>query len=250
MKKTNNIVLSDLQKYPLLVASLDGDDLPFLLEEAKIQRADIVELRMDLWSGFFREDMHQKLARFKEKIGIPMLVSFRGGHPFPSWWQPLHWRALASASLIDVEWNPKYPWKEIRAQVKAMNLGLIISHHEYEKTPAVPKLMKIVRAARAKGADLVKIATKAADEEDIRTLMTISETFSPKALGTVMGMGVWGGLSRYMAPVFGSSLVYGFIGAATAIGQAPYKELFERMRAMSPRYEAGFQERGKRRGER
>src|ERR1035437_6525528 len=101
---------------PLLVASLDGDDLPFLLEEARTERADIVEIRLDLWENFFREEMLQKMARFKAKNGIPMLVSFRGGHPFPAWWQPAHWRALAHAALIDVEWNPKFPWREIRSE--------------------------------------------------------------------------------------------------------------------------------------
>ena len=112
-------------------------------------RADMVELRMDVWSNFFREDMLQKLARFKEKIGLPMLVSFRGGHPFPKWWQPLHWRALAAADMIDVEWNPRYPWKEIRAQTQALNLGLMISHHDYDKTPPLQALQTIAKAARS-----------------------------------------------------------------------------------------------------
>src|SRR5476649_2378794 len=140
-----NALLLELQKYPMLVASLDGDDLPFLLEEAKTMRADIVELRMDVWGNFFREDMLQKMARFKEKIGLPMLVSFRGGHPFPAWWQPLHWRALTSASLVDVEWNPKYPWREILSNVRKLNLGLIISHHDYQRTPVEKNLIKITR---------------------------------------------------------------------------------------------------------
>jgi 3-dehydroquinate dehydratase-1 len=248
MKRNQNPVLLDLQTYPMLVASLDGDDLPFLLEEAKTQRADMVELRMDVWNNFFRDGMLEKLARFKQKIGIPMLVTFRGGHPFPSWWQPLHWRALASASLIDVEWNPKYPWKEIRAQAQNLNLGLMISHHDYERTPPAKKLLSFVTAARGKGADLVKIATKVNIEADLRTLFDVSRHFDAKKLGTVMGMGAWGPLSRFAAPVFGSSLVSGFIGSATAIGQSPYKELFERMRILSPRYEAGFQERQKKRG--
>ena len=63
-----------------------------------------------------------------------------------------------------------------------------------------------------------------------------------------MGMGAWGGVSRLSAPLFGSCLVYGFIGSATAIGQSPYKELQERMRSLNPRYEAGFQARQKKRG--
>ncbi|HVO33507.1 MAG TPA: type I 3-dehydroquinate dehydratase, partial [Elusimicrobiota bacterium] len=143
-----NAVLEKLKKMPpLLVASLDGDDLPFLLEQAKSERADMVEIRMDLWGTFFREDMIDKMARFKQKIGIPMLVSFRGGHPFPEWWLPMHWRALSYADLIDVEWNKKYPWREINRQCKKFNLGLLISHHDYEKTLNDKLLIRLARLA-------------------------------------------------------------------------------------------------------
>jgi 3-dehydroquinate dehydratase-1 len=188
------------------------------------------------------------MARFKEKIGLPMLVSFRGGHPFPAWWQPLHWRALASAAMIDVEWNPKYPWKEIRAQAQALNLGLMISHHDYDRTPTLKALLAIAKAAVKQGAQVVKIATKINDEADLRTLVDVNRSLDAKTLGTVMGMGAWASLSRLAAPLFGSCLVYGFIGSATAIGQSPYRELQERMRSLNPRYEAGFQARQKNRG--
>ena len=246
--KPKSSLLQELRRYPLLVAALAGDDLPFLLEEAKAQRVDMVELRLDIWGHYFRDDMIGKLTRFKEKIGLPMLLSFRGGHPFPSWWQPLHWRSLAAVSLIDVEWNVKYPWKEIRHQAQAMNLGLMISHHDYKATPAFKKLLSIGTQALKQGADIVKIATQVHNETDLLTLMDISRQFTPKKLGTVMGMGAWASVSRLCAPIFGSRLVYGFIGSATATGQAPYKELQERMRATNPTYEQGFQERQKKRG--
>jgi 3-dehydroquinate dehydratase-1 len=248
MKKLKNALLDELSKHPMLVASLDGDDLPFLLEEAKTVRADLVEIRLDLWGVFFREDMVEKLARFKQKIGLPMLVSFRGGHPYPKWWQPYHWRALASAALIDLEWNPKYPWKDIRKQADQWGLGLIISHHDYDSTPPAKKLVSIVKAAYAKGADIVKLATKAKSEADVASLLTIAQQFTPKKRMTVMAMGAMGGLSRLASPLFGSCLTYGFIGSPTAIGQWHYKELQERVRQLYPSYDASFIERQKRRG--
>lgn len=239
----NQLLLELKKSSPLLVASLDGDDLPHLLELARTERADIVEIRMDLWGNFFREDMAERLARFKTKIGIPMLISFRGGHPFPSWWQPVHWRALASVAMIDVEWNPKYPWKEIQKNVRKFNLALMISHHDYEKTPNLKALLKIARAAYGKNADLVKVATRVNSEEDVRTLFELGDALAPKRLSTVMGMGPLGTVSRLAAPLFHASLVYGYIGTPTARGQLPYRDLLERFRALYPRYEADFQSR-------
>lgn len=247
MGKGDNELLKELRAGPMLVASLDGDDLPFLLEEAKTQRADIVELRMDLWSNFFREGMQDKMSRFKQKIGIPMLVSFRGGHPFPPWWQPLHWSALASAALVDVEWNPKYPWKDIRRYTAQYGLGLVISHHDYESTPPAAKLRTIVQSALRQGATLVKVAAKVKSENDVRSLLELSVEFSRKTLITVMGMGAMGAVSRLAAPLFGSRLIYGYIGTPTAVGQSPYKELQERTRLYFPAYNAAFVERQKKR---
>src|SRR5262245_52608594 len=178
-----NQILSLLkQSSPLLVASLDGDDLPYLLEQARSDRADVVEIRLDVWGNFFREDMLEKMARFKEKIGLPMLVSFRGGHPFPSWWQPVHWRALAHASMIDVEWNPKYPWRDIVKNVRKYGLALMISHHDYKETPSEKALTRIAKQAYGKKADVVKFATRLKNEKDIRTLFSVSERFTPKRL--------------------------------------------------------------------
>jgi len=239
-----NDLLSTLkQSAPLLVASLDGDDLPYLLEQARSERADVVEIRLDLWGNFFREDMVEKMARFKEKIGIPMLVSFRGGHPFPPWWQPIHWRALGPASLIDVEWNPKYPWREILKNVRKYNLALMISHHDYKETPKEKQLLRLAKSAYAKKADIVKVATRVKDEQDIRKLLALSDKLAPKRLITVMGMGPLGTLSRLVGPLFHSCLIYGYIGTPTANGQLPFRELQDRIRALYPRYDAALQAR-------
>jgi 3-dehydroquinate dehydratase-1 len=239
-----NEILELLKKSsPLLVASLDGDDLPYLLEQARSERADIVEIRLDIWGNFFREEMLEKMARFKDRVGIPMLVSFRGGHPFPPWWQPVHWRALGYASLIDVEWNPKYPWRDIAKNVKKFNLGLIISHHDYQVTPPERQLLKVARTAYGKKADIVKIAARVKTEADVRTLLQVSTRFAPRKLMTVMGMGLLGNLSRLVGPLFHSCLLYGYIGTPTASGQLPYRELQEQIRALYPRYDADLQAR-------
>jgi 3-dehydroquinate dehydratase I len=239
----NQILVQLKQTPPLLVASLDGDDLPFLLDEARGLRADLAEIRLDRWGTFLHDEFQVKMTRLKERYQVPLLVSFRGGHPFPSWWQPAFWRALSNAVLVDIEWNPKYPWREIVKSCRQFGPGLIISHHEFAQTPPVKKLVKIARAAYGKKADVVKIATRVKTEEDIRTLFELNQAFAPKRLMTTMGMGPLGSLSRLAGPLFHSCLVYGYIGTPTANGQLPFRELQERMRALYPRYDANYQSR-------
>ena len=241
--KSNPLLALLKKSSPLLVATLDGDDLPYLLEQARSAHADIAEIRLDLWGAFFRDDMVGKMARFQEKIGIPLLVTFRGGHPFPNWWQPIHWRALSHAAIIDVEWNPKYPWRDILKNTKKCDLALMISYHDYVQTPAEKKLMGLAKAAYRKKTDIVKIATRIKSEADIRSLLHVSEAFAPKNWMAVMGMGPMGTLSRLVAPLFNTCFIYGYIGTPTANGQLPFHELQERIRSLYPRYDEGYQAR-------
>jgi 3-dehydroquinate dehydratase-1 len=145
--------------------------------------------------------------------------------------------------MIDVEWNPKYPWREILRNVKKYGLALMISHHDYKETPKEKALIRLARAAYAKKADVVKIATRVKDEDDIRALLRINERFAPKKFMTVMGMGPMGTLSRLVAPIFNACFLYGFIGTPTASGQLPFRELQERIRSLYPRYDEAIQER-------
>lgn len=236
----NELLLQLKQSSPRLVASLDGDDLPDLLEQARVERADIVEIRLDLWGDSLRDDMVAKLARFKEKIGIPMLISFRGGNPFPRWWETVHWRSLVHAAMVDFEWNPKYPWREILKQVRQQKLALMISHHDYKSTPKAKALVKIGRLALSKKADIIKLATRVKDKEDVRTLLEVCAALAHKSPVAVMGMGPLGQISRLSAPLFGSAFIYGFIGSPTANGQLQYRDLQERIRVLYPGESAGI----------
>ena len=103
--------------------------------------------------------------------------------------------------------------------------------------------MKIARAAYAKKADIVKIATRVKTEADVRTLLELNTVFSRKKLMTVMGMGPLGTLSRLVGPLFHACLLYGYIGTPTASGQLPYRELQDRIRALYPRYDQELQAR-------
>jgi len=231
------------QSPPVLVASLDGDDLASLMEEAKLMRADAVEIRLDLWGDFLRDQMFEKMARLREKIALPMIVAFRGGRPYPVWWQPAHWRALHHAAAVDVEWNSTYRWREIAQRAAHAGTALVISHHDFTRTPPTGALKAAVRSAFAKRADLVKVATHVKSDGDLRRLFELSQEFTPKRLLSVMGMGPLGPLSRLVAPLFGSCLVYGFLGRPTAPGQLPYKELQERVRRLYPGYDQQFRRR-------
>lgn len=83
---------------------------------------------------------------------------------------------------------------------------LILSYHDFERTPSLSELKKIVRKMLAKGADICKIVTKAVTVEDnLIPLRLLAESDVPMI---AFCLGDKGRISRILAPRFGSLISY------------------------------------------
>lgn len=132
---------------------------------------------------------------------------------------------------IDIEIDAK-----INRQVIALakKITVIVSEHDFEKTPATNKLQKLVDNADFLGADIIKLATMAKSSADVARLMAFTSA-TKKNLVTI-AMGDSGKVSRVIAPLFGSLFTYGFVTKSVAPGQIPVKELIEEMRKYYPEF--------------
>lgn len=233
-----NPFLDGLKKRtPALVASLNGDELEPLVERASQLKPDLVEIRLDLWEHQLKNDFLEKLSKFKERYPLPYLLSFRGSSTssgLPPWWQDWHWKALSSLAAIDLEWNPRADWREIRRRLAPYATALIVSHHDFRRTPSVAALLKIARQSKRRAkADIVKMATLVKQKKEVEVLLEVCKKFRIGPIA-MMGMGPWGPLSRLVATLFGSCLVYGYIGRAAASGQWPFEHLKEDLQVLYP----------------
>jgi 3-dehydroquinate dehydratase type I len=83
---------------------------------------------------------------------------------------------------------------------------LIISYHDFDRTPTLEELKKIVGEMLAKGADICKVVTKALTVEDnLIPLRLLAESQAPMI---AFCLGKKGRISRIMAPQFGSLISY------------------------------------------
>lgn len=94
---------------------------------------------------------------------------------------------------------------------------IMISEHNYKKTPTEVGLQKIVSTSRTLGADIIKIATLANSQRDVIRLLSFCN--AQKEPIVAISMGDLGTISRITAPLFGSLFSYGFIGSSVAPGQ-------------------------------
>jgi len=112
---------------------------------------------------------------------------------------------------------------------------LIVSHHDFERTPPYRTLQGICGRCVGRGADIAKIATFARSMEDnIRILRLVGWAQRKGHPLIAHCMGETGRVSRVTAPLFGSYLAFASLdeGQETAPGQFTAPEMREILRIL------------------
>lgn len=190
----------------------------------KAESADLIELRLD-----FIKDMEvEKLKNMVQNSAKPIIVTcrpLRFGGLFRG--EEKERLALLSkavelgADFIDVEFQSKIMNKIINNKGKCK---IIISHHDFEETPALEKLQSIYDQINKLSPDFVKIATAA---NSINDNFEIFDLLKSKSNLIAFCMGQKGEISRILAPKFGSAVTYCSIskGKESASGQITLEEM-------------------------
>lgn len=131
----------------------------------------------------------------------------------------------AGAAFVDIEVEFSDEYKKVIVE-KARSAGcrVIVSYHNFEKTPQRAELEHILNWCFDSGADIAKIACRVNSEKDnARLLGLLNETRSL----VVTGIGDKGKISRIVAPLLGSPFTYASLiaGKETAEGQIDKESL-------------------------
>ena len=116
------------------------------------------------------------------------------------------------------------------AKAKGKDDKLILSYHNFEETPSLDELKKLVKDGIKKGADIVKLATFVGDRIQNVTLFEVIRWAQEEGINIItVGMGEEGVMSRVMCPLLGSHMYYAPLkkGDETAPGQLTKAELEE-----------------------
>jgi len=179
-----------------------------------------VEIRADILPKTPKESV--------ASLPVPTILTVRrsdeGG--FGSWSdsdrESLYLTLLPAATAIDVELRSlKALPQAVRAARKA-GKTVIVSSHDFEGTPSLARLRRIVKQGREAGADIVKIATLTEKPSDVAHLLELlGDAIIPVA---VMGMGRLGRASRLLLAKAGSVLNYGWLAKPQVSGQWSARE--------------------------
>lgn len=118
--------------------------------------------------------------------------------------------SLSWSAIIDIELASATESSSLIATARNHNRGVILSHHDFERTPEVKKLCELATRAHDAGASILKVATLTSSEEEVKRLLEFQQLSHPLPVAT-MGMGLLGKNSRQRLAAVGSALVYGWL---------------------------------------
>ncbi len=209
--------------------------------------ADLAEFRIDLLS--FARDTKQVIAlghELKKILGNkPMIATIRtkneGGqleisdadygktyqaylkNPFMDW--------------LDVEmFRDQKVVSEIVQKAHQKKVLIVMSNHDFQKTPSQDEIEKRLLKQDQMGADILKIAVMPKSKQDVFTLMNATLKVSQQTTKPLltMSMGQLGTISRVATANMGGSYSFGMIGQASAPGQIDVTKLKQILQTVQP----------------
>ena len=184
---------------------------------------DWLELRVD---HFF--PILTPLRLKAQKLAIPLILTVRhaseGGKGVGMTLRQrraIYGDFMDIAGMVDIELRQAAAMKDVIREAKRAGLGVILSFHDFHRTPDPVKLRELALRAAETGADICKIATTTRTAADLAKLIDfLANEKAPLPL-SVMGMGIFGKISRLVLAQAGSCLNYGYLGTPNASGQWP-----------------------------
>ncbi len=204
-------------------------------------KPDLVEWRVDYYD---RCDDTNKVLEALDKVHehlseLPLIFTLRSDHEGGQ-------RTISAASrvaiikeviqskkidFIDFELrNEKNFVDEVIRFAREHNVKVILSNHDFQKTPPPDEIVKRLLEAEEAGADIAKIAVMAHSTEDLLTLLNATYDANHKHVKVpivTMAMSANGLLSRLAGFIFGSSITFASGRDISAPGQISIFDLRE-----------------------
>ena len=178
---------------------------------AAVKQLDFAEIRIDLLD-LTSDQLHAVFAANQN-----LIATCRPGKYSETERKALLLDAVAAgAAYVDVEMEAGDAFKnEIMQAAKARNCQIIVSYHDFEKTPPRPELEHIVRWCAECDPDIIKIACTTHSDRDNARLLGLLD--SDRRM-LVIGMGAHGKITRVVSPLLGSFCTFAAYAADKSTG--------------------------------
>jgi 3-dehydroquinate dehydratase-1 len=164
--------------------------------------APLIEIRLEEIKGLLKEDVFNIF-----KTDSKIVATCRPGYvDEKTRLQILKWAAEAGAAYVDIEIESDNEFKkEIVQSAKSYGTQVIISYHNFDKTPDKQTLKDIIDNCFNDGAHIAKIACFANSKMDAARIISLLDDERPII---PLGMGKEGEITRVAAPILGAPFTF------------------------------------------
>jgi 3-dehydroquinate dehydratase I len=166
-----------------------------------LKNFEIVEYRLDKIN--FQERIPELF-----KVSIPTIATYRPSNNVSDLERKniLKQAIDNGANYIDIELDANEEYlKELVNYAKQKNTKIILSYHDYIKTPAKRELEQIIFWAKDYSPDIIKIACQVNNKKDNARLISLYESDFPLV---VLGMGEKGKITRIASILLGAPFTF------------------------------------------
>ena len=227
----------DLKKKAAVIAVILEKPLETSKKAAEIG-ADILEIRLDLLEIRDRDIAAETIRKVKSETGLPIIITNRSYIEGGKWGEEEAERIGLIKDLLSLRDGPDAVDIELsidederdRAVEAAKNneKTVIISSHDFSKTPSFTEMKATLEDAFIAGADIAKLAVMPQSMKNVIDLLrvTLDVGGAGRAVCTI-AMGDLGKHTRVIAPFYGSVLTYASVEntVLTPPGQLPVDKL-------------------------
>jgi 3-dehydroquinate dehydratase-1 len=227
--------LLDGTRPPAVAASFDDQVTDEVLVQAVADGMDVAEVRVDRFADLELVHAANVVASVAAVANVPTLVTVRSAAEGGRWSGDDDGRAELLAALtpfahgVDVELAFRPYLAGLVRQAHELGRVVVVSMHDFERTPPLEHLEDVVARGFATGADLVKVATRTETEDELAVLAELTRRHAADGV-IVLGMGALGARSRVELPRLGSRLTFAVAPGQEAVpGQMTISETVEAM---------------------
>ena len=247
MKKTITIKGVKIgEGLPKICVPIVGETLKEILEEARYLKTidfDIAEWRADFYNDVEYIDKVKAAIESIRHILIdkPIIFTFRstkeGGKKEigTEFYFGLNKAVVQTGfiDIVDVElFNDEIEIKGLIDIAHKNHVSVIISNHDFDKTPPREEIISRLRRAAELGGDIAKIAVMPTCAKDVITLLDATNTMTEKYKDRpimAISMGKQGIISRLAGGLFGSDMTFASAKKISAPGQISSDVLYKIM---------------------
>jgi len=223
----------DLEKRAAVVAVILEKPLEASRKAAEMG-ADLLEIRLDLLGIKNLETAAEAIKKVKSETGLPVILTNRSVKEGGKWEGKEDDRIELLTNLLSLKDGPDAvdielsAGREARDQVikvaRAYGKNIIVSSHNFSKTPAFQEMKTILEEAFLAGADIAKLAVMPQSRRDVLDLLRVAldAREAGNAVCTI-AMGKLGKHTRVIAPFYGSVLTYSAVDSEVSAAPGQFK---------------------------